>query len=94
MADRFDTNPLPEKWAAFGWHVIEIDGHNVEEILRALDEADTVKGKPTAIIAHTVKGKGISFAENEAGFHNTALTQEQYETALKELDAQLAKLDR
>ena len=94
VADRFDTNPLPEKWAAFGWHVIEIDGHNVEEILRALDEADTVKGKPTAIIAHTVKGKGISFAENESGFHNTALTQEQYETALKELDAQLAKLDR
>ncbi len=93
IIERFNTNPLPEKWAAFGWHVIEIDGHNIEEILRALDEADTIKGKPTAIIAHTVKGKGISFAENAAGFHNGALTPEQYETALKELDAQLAELD-
>jgi len=94
VAERFNTNPLPEKWAAFGWHVIEIDGHNIEEILRALEEADTVKGKPTAIIAHTVKGKGISFAENVVGFHNGSLTPEQYETALKELDAQLAELDK
>ena len=94
VADRFNTNPLPEKWAAFGWHVIEIDGHNIVEILRAFDEADTIKGKPTAIIAHTVKGKGISFAENVVGFHNGALTREQYETALKELDEQLAALDR
>ena len=87
ITERFDTNPLPEKWAAFG-------GHNIEEILGALDEADTIKGKPTAIIAHTIKGKGISFAENVVGFHNGALTQEQYETALKELDEQLAELDR
>jgi transketolase len=91
-ADRFCTDPLPEKWKSFGWHVIEIDGHNVEEILAALDEADTVKGKPTCIIAHTVKGKGISFAENVVGFHNGSLTKEQYETALKELDSQLAAL--
>lgn len=89
---RFDTNPLPEKWSAFGWHVIEIDGHNIDEILQALDEADTIKGKPTAIIAHTIKGKGISFAENAASFHNTALTREQYETALRELDAKLEEL--
>lgn len=91
-ADRFCTDPLPEKWRSFGWHVIEIDGHNVEEILAALDEADTVKGKPTCIIAHTIKGKGISFAENVVGFHNGSLTKEQYETALKELDSQLAAL--
>ncbi len=94
ITERFDTNPLPEKWTAFGWHVIEIDGHNMEEILQALDEADGIQGKPTAIIAHTIKGKGISFAENMAGFHNTALTREQYETALKELDEQLTALDR
>ena len=93
VVDRFNTNPLPEKWSSFGWHVIEIDGHNIEEILKALDEAETIKGKPTVIIAHTVKGKGVSFAENQAGFHNGALTPEQYETALKELDAQLAALN-
>ena len=90
ITERFNTNPLPEKWAGFGWNVIEIDGHNVEEILAALDEADTVKGKPTVIIAHTIKGKGISFAENVVGFHNGALTEEQYEQALKELDEDLA----
>ena len=88
-ARRFNTNPLPEKWKSFGWHVIEIDGHNVEEIIAALDEAETVKGKPTVIIAHTVKGKGISFAENVVSFHNGPLTKEQYETALRELDTQL-----
>ncbi len=93
VADRFNTNPLPEKWEGFGWHVIEVDGHNVEEILLALDEADTVKGKPTVIIAHTVKGKGISFTENVVAFHNGALTKEQYETALKELDAQISVLN-
>ncbi|MBW7572057.1 transketolase [Caproiciproducens faecalis] len=91
-ADRFNTDPLSEKWKSFGWHVIEIDGHNVEQILAAFDEADTVKGMPTVIIAHTIKGKGISFAENVVGFHNGSLTKEQYETALKELDSQFAAL--
>lgn len=91
VKDRFDTNPMPEKWAAFGWHVIEIDGHDIPQILAALDEADTVKGQPTVIIAHTVKGKGISFAENVVGFHNGAMTHEQYETALRELDERLAQ---
>nr|WP_319490035.1 transketolase [uncultured Caproiciproducens sp.] len=91
-ANRFNTDPLPEKWKSFGWHVIEIDGHNVEQILAAFEEADTVKGMPTVIIAHTTKGKGISFAENVVGFHNGSLTKEQYETALKELDSQFAAL--
>ena len=91
-ADRFNTDPLSEKWKSFGWHVIEIDGHNVEQILAAFDEADTVKGMPTVIIAHTVKGKGIPFAENVVGFHNGSLTKEQYEIALKELDSQFAAL--
>jgi transketolase len=86
IKERFDTNPLPEKWESFGWHVIKIDGHNIEEIIEALDKADQVKGKPTVIIARTVKGKGIPFAENVAGFHNGALTKEQYMTALNEMD--------
>ncbi len=94
IVDRFNTNPLPEKWESFGWHVIEIDGHNAEEILNALDKADAVKGKPTVIIAHTVKGKGISFAENVVKFHNGSLTKEQYETALNELDAQISALNQ
>jgi transketolase len=85
IEDRFNSLPLIPKWEGFGWNVIEIDGHNMEEILAALDEADTVKSKPTVIIAHTVKGKGVSFAENVVGFHNGMLTQETYEQALKEL---------
>lgn len=86
IKDRFDLYPIPEKWAAFGWHVIEIDGHNVAEIIGALDAADQVKGKPTAIIASTVKGKCISFAENNAAFHNGTLTAEQYEIAMNDLE--------
>ena len=85
IVDRLDSNPLPEKWKSFGWNVIEIDGHNMEEILTALDTADTVHGQPTVIIAHTVKGKGISFAENVVGFHNGTLTQELYDQAISEL---------
>ncbi len=76
---------MAEKWKAFGWNTIEIDGHNMEQILGALDAAEGFAGKPTAIIAHTVKGKGVSFAENQTGFHNAALTQEQFEQALREL---------
>ncbi len=82
---RFDLTPIPEKWKAFGWNVIEIDGHNMEEILWSLDKADEVKGKPTVIIANTIKGKGISFAENVVGFHNGMLTEERYAQALSEL---------
>lgn len=83
ILERFDINPIKEKWQAFGWHVIEIDGHDIEQIIKAFDEADQVKGKPTMIIAHTVKGKGIPFAENNAAFHNGIMTQEQYEIACK-----------
>ena len=94
VIDRFDTNPLPEKWQAFGWHVVEIDGHNMEEIFAAFDESDTVKGKPTVIIANTVKGKGISFAENVVGFHNGAMTSEQYEQGLAEMNSVLAAFEK
>ena len=91
VADRMDSQPLPEKWRAFRWHVIEIDGHDVKAIAAALDEAETIKGRPTAIIANTVKGKGISFAENNVAFHNGAMTQAQYDLALKEVEAAMAK---
>ena len=72
---------LVDKWTAFGWHVIEIDGHDFVQILSALDEAQTVKGQPTMIIANTIKGKGFAFAEGKAQFHNAALTEEQYALA-------------
>ncbi len=74
-----------QKWAAFGWNIIEIDGHDFGEILPAFDEAKQVKGKPTMIVANTVKGKGVSFMENEVDFHGKAPTEEQAKTALSEL---------
>lgn len=86
VVERFNSNPIIPKWEAFGWHVIEIDGHDMEKILDALDEADTVVGKPIIIIANTVKGKGISFAENVVSFHNGTFTQETYDQALAELN--------
>ena len=85
IVDRFDALPLIPKWESFGWNVFEIDGHDMEEILTALDKADTVKGKPTVIVANTVKGKGVSFAENVVGYHNGILTEETYKQALQEL---------
>ena len=91
VKDRMDSDPLTDKWRAFRWHVIEIDGNDAQAIVAALDEAETIKSRPTAIIAHTVKGKGISFAENNVAFHNGAMTQAQYDLALKEVDAAMAK---
>ncbi len=77
--------PVIEKWKAFGWHVIEIDGHNFKEIKEALNEAETVKYKPTMIVAKTVKGKGVSFMENRAEWHGKALPPDLLKEALKEL---------
>lgn len=77
--------PLPAKWRAFGWHVIEIDGHSFPEILSAFEEAETIKGRPTAIIARTIKGKGVSFMENAVEWHGTAPSAEQRDRALAEL---------
>ncbi len=77
--------PTMEKWRAFGWHVIEINGHDFGEIKAALDEADTVKYKPTMIVAKTVKGKGVSFMENRAEWHGKALPPDLLKEALKEL---------
>jgi len=79
------SNPLAEKWRAFCWHVIEVDGHDVDALIAAFAEAKQVKGKPTMIIAKTVKGKGVSFMENVAGWHGNAPSVEQGEQALKEL---------
>ena len=73
---------LKEKWEAFGWNTIEIDGHDMAQILEALDAAKACKGKPTAIIANTVKGKGFPFAEGKAAYHNAALNEEEYKQAL------------
>ena len=85
--------PIPEKFAAFGWNVIEIDGHSFEEIENALKAARDCKGKPTAIVAKTVKGKGVSFMENQVNWHGSAPNAEQYETAFAELKAVLAGLE-
>ena len=82
-------NPMPhdEKFRAFGFHVIVIDGHDFDAIEAAFAEAKTIKGKPTAIIAKTVKGKGVSFMENQVGWHGKAPSDEQYEAAIAELNA-------
>jgi transketolase len=80
-----NLEPLAAKWLAFGWQVIEIDGHNMEQILKAYQQAKSIKGKPTIIIAKTVKGKGVSFMENTCDFHGRAPTKEETERALKEL---------
>ena len=88
IAERFEIGPVAPKWAAFGWNVIEIDGHDIAAIVKAFDKAETVKGRPTVIIANTTKGKGISFAENNAAFHNSAMTAEQYQIAVSDLQKQ------
>jgi len=75
-----------ERWRAFGWNVIEVDGHNMKEILDALHKADAHKKQPTMIILHTVKGRGVSFMENKAEYHGVAPNDEEYEKAMKELD--------
>lgn len=77
--------PLADKWRAFGWHVIEIDGHDIPQILAAVEEAKATKGKPTMVIARTIKGKGVCFMENQAGWHGNAPKPDQAEEALKGL---------
>ena len=77
--------PIDKKFESFGFHVITIDGNNIEEILKAFKEAREVKDKPTCIVAKTIKGKGVSFMENKAEWHGKAPNEEQYQTAMKEL---------
>ncbi|MDK2824241.1 MAG: transketolase [Clostridia bacterium] len=85
VTDVMSPEPLPDKWRAFGWEVIEIDGHDFNSIERAIKTAKEIKGRPTMIIAKTIKGKGVSFMENQAGWHGSAPNQEQVEQALQEL---------
>jgi transketolase subunit A len=85
VSEIMGIEPVNKKWEAFGWNVIEIDGHNFEEILSALDRAKECKGKPTIIIAKTIKGKGVSFMENVCGFHGVAPTADELSRALAEL---------
>lgn len=85
--------PIPEKFRAFGWNVIEIYGHSFDEIDAAFKAAAEFKGKPTAIIAKTVKGKDVSFMEDQCSWHGTAPNAEQYEQAMNELKAKLAELE-
>lgn len=78
--------PIPEKFEAFGFHTICVDGHDFDQLRAAFDEAKTIKGQPTAIIMKTVKGKGVSFMENNASWHGTAPNDEQYATAMADLE--------
>ena len=84
--DIMNLEPFNQKWQAFGWHTIEIDGHDFSQILAALQEAQNTKNKPTVIVASTVKGKGVSFMENNVKFHGKAPTAEEAEKALRELE--------
>ena len=92
-ADVMPSEPLDKKFEAFGWKVIKADGHDFDSLRAALAEARAEKGRPSVILAKTVKGKGVSFMENDAGWHGKAPNAEQYERAMAELDAALAKLE-
>ncbi|MFC2016418.1 transketolase [Chloroflexota bacterium] len=84
--DIMNLAPFNEKWEAFGWHVIEVDGHDLTQLIDAFDQTKLIKGQPTVIIAHTIKGKGVSFMENNPDFHGKAPTAAEVEIALKELE--------
>ena len=89
--DRFtsevmELEPLGAKWRAFGWKVLEIDGHSIPQVLDALAKARRTRGRPAVIIGHTVKGKGVSFMENNPDFHGRAPTKDEYEQAMRELE--------
>jgi transketolase len=85
VKDILDLEPLADKWRGFGWHVIEVDGHDIPALQLAFAEASAAKGRPTVILAHTVKGKGVSFMENNPKFHGTAPTRDEAAKALAEL---------
>ncbi len=85
--------PITDKFEAFGWHVITMNGHDFDDIERAFSEAEKISGQPVAIVQKSVKGKGVSFMENQVGWHGAAPNTEQYEQAMSELKAQLEKLE-
>ena len=86
--------PIPEKFRAFNWHTVEIDGNDFDQIEAAFNEARKTKGQPTAIIMKTIKGKGVSFMENKASWHGAAPNEEQYNIAMSELKAALCELEK
>ena len=93
IADVMSPYPIVDKLAAFGFHVMAIDGHDLEQIEQAMNEAKTVKGQPSAIVMKTIKGKGVSFMENNAGWHGKAPNEAEYLQAKAELNAALAELE-
>lgn len=84
-----NLQPFDEKWRSFGWHVLTVDGHDIDQLYRALSEAKAHKGAPTVVLAQTVKGKGVSYMENQADWHGTAPNKEQYVAAMKELSQEV-----
>ena len=92
-ADVMPSEPLDEKFASFGWRVLKADGHDYDSLIAALDEAKKDEGRPVVILAKTVKGKGVSFMENDAGWHGKAPNAEQYAQARAELEAKAAELE-
>lgn len=93
IEDVMDSTPIDEKFKAFRWNVIKIDAHNYDEIRAAIESAKACGGRPTAIIAKSVKGKGVSFMENQAAWHGAAPNREQYELAVKEIDGEIKRLE-
>ena len=84
--DIMPLEPLAAKWRAFGWAVLEIDGHNVRQVLEALDTAGQIHDRPTMIVAYTTKGKGVSYMENDARWHGVAPNDAQFAQAVRELE--------
>ena len=93
VADVMDPYPIPEKLKAFGFQVAEIDGHDFDQMEEAFAKARETTGVPFAIVMKTVKGKGVSYMENQVGWYGKAPNDEEYETAMKELSAQLAEVE-
>ena len=88
-----NPTPIDKKFEAFGWNVIVTDAHDFEALYNAVESAKACKGKPTAVIMKSVKGKNVSFMENEAKWHGSAPNEEQYNQAIRELDAKIAELE-
>jgi transketolase len=93
-AEVCNTDPLDEKWKAFGWAVKEVDGHDVDALKAAFDSLPFEPGKPSVIIAHTVKGKGVSFMENNLKWHHGVPTKEEYALALSELESSIQRVNQ
>ena len=92
ISEVMNPTPFDEKFMAFGWNVIEIDAHNFNQIEKAIEEAKTVKDKPTLVLAKSIKGKGVSFMENQAKWHGAAPNKEQYAQAIEELNSYISDL--